>query len=194
MRGSLATALRGESGGGGGASPTGGGLLCMRLSFLHRPSKVSSPPWSPVSTVTKGRQERESQDCTRCHLQQQSARCLGLSGQASTPQPSGAPSTLLSSWMRVGMKSHQRPPCPYMYDILCPLLFVLLQLYPRHMEFPRLGLTLEQQLLAHATATATQDSSRVCELRCSLGQCQILNPLSEARDGTCILSGTMSGS
>ena len=33
-----------------------------------------------------------------------------------------------------------------------------------------------------ATATAKWDMSRVCDLYHSSGQCQILNPLSEARD------------
>ena len=43
---------------------------------------------------------------------------------------------------------------------------------------------------AYATATATPDPSHICDLRCSLGQCRILNPLREVRDQTCILMGT----
>ena len=39
----------------------------------------------------------------------------------------------------------------------------------------------------YATATATQDPSRVCDPHPSLRQCRILNPLSEARDRTYIL-------
>ena len=35
---------------------------------------------------------------------------------------------------------------------------------------------------AHTTATAIPDPSHICNLSCSLWQCQILNPLSEARD------------
>ena len=50
------------------------------------------------------------------------------------------------------------------------------------MEVPRLGVELELQLPAYATAT--EDSSRLCNLHHSSQQCQILNPLSEARDGT----------
>ena len=38
------------------------------------------------------------------------------------------------------------------------------------------------QLPVHTTTTATQDLSHVCDLHHSLLQCQILNPLSEARD------------
>ena len=40
------------------------------------------------------------------------------------------------------------------------------------------------QLLAYTTATATWDPSHVCDLRHSSWQCRIVNPLSEARDGT----------
>ena len=61
------------------------------------------------------------------------------------------------------------------------------------MEVPRLRVQSELQLLAFAEATATLDPSRMCDLCCSLWQHQSLNPLSEARDGTCILTETMSG-
>ena len=55
------------------------------------------------------------------------------------------------------------------------------------MEVPRLGVELELQLLAYTTATATWDLSSVCDLHHSSWQCQILNPLSKARDQTSIL-------
>ena len=51
-----------------------------------------------------------------------------------------------------------------------------------HREGPRLGVESEQQLPAYTTATATRDPSLVCGLHHSSWQCQILNPLSEARD------------
>ena len=54
----------------------------------------------------------------------------------------------------------------------CCLIF--LGLHPRHMEVPRLGVQLELQPLAYATATATPD----------------LNPLSKARDRTHVLMDT----
>ena len=54
------------------------------------------------------------------------------------------------------------------------------------MEGLRLGTELEPQLLAYATATATPDPSPVCDLHHSAGQQPILNPLSAARDQTCI--------
>ena len=50
------------------------------------------------------------------------------------------------------------------------------------MEAPRLGAELELQLPAYTTAT--RDLSRICDLHHSSQQCLILNPLSEARDGT----------
>ena len=60
--------------------------------------------------------------------------------------------------------------------------FVFLGPHPQHMEVPRLGVQLELQLLAHTTATAMWDPSRVCELHHSSQQCRILNPLSQAWD------------
>ena len=45
-----------------------------------------------------------------------------------------------------------------------------------------------------ATATATLDPSRICDLHRSLRQRRILNPLREARDQTRILTDPISGS
>ena len=50
------------------------------------------------------------------------------------------------------------------------------------MDIPRLEVKLELQLLGYAPATATPDPNIVCDLHHSSQQCQILNPLSEARD------------
>ena len=72
--------------------------------------------------------------------------------------------------------------------------FVFLQLYLRRMEVPRLGVEWELQLPAYTTATATQDPSHVCDLPHSSQQGQILNPLTEARNRTCILIDTLEGS
>ena len=55
------------------------------------------------------------------------------------------------------------------------------------MEGPRRGVQSELQLPDHATATATQDLSHICDLHHSSQQPQILNPLSEARDQTRVL-------
>ena len=51
------------------------------------------------------------------------------------------------------------------------------------MEVPRLMAESELQLPAYATATATEDLSCVCNLP-TARQHQVLNPVSEARDGT----------
>ena len=69
----------------------------------------------------------------------------------------------------------------------CLFVFCFLGPHSWHMEVPRLGVELELQLLASATATATQDLSYICNLRQSSWQCQIPDPLSKARDQTCIL-------
>ena len=55
------------------------------------------------------------------------------------------------------------------------------------MEVPRLGVQLELQFPAYTTVTAMQDLSCICNLHHSSWQPQILNLLSEARDGTCNL-------
>ena len=56
------------------------------------------------------------------------------------------------------------------------------------MAVPRLGVESELQLPAYTPAT--QDPSRICDLHHSSRQCQILNPLSKARDRTSILMDT----
>ena len=58
------------------------------------------------------------------------------------------------------------------------------------MEVPRLGAESELQLPGYTTTTATPDLSHVWDLCCSLWQQQILNPLSNARDQTCLLMDT----
>ena len=50
------------------------------------------------------------------------------------------------------------------------------------MLVPGLGVELELQLPAYTTASAKQDLSCICCLDHGLQQCQILKPLSEARD------------
>ena len=74
--------------------------------------------------------------------------------------------------------------------IIIIIIICFLRLHLWHMEVPRLGVESEVQLLAYTTATATPDLSLVCDLYHSSWQCQILNPLSEARGRTCILMDT----
>ena len=62
--------------------------------------------------------------------------------------------------------------------------FCFLGPYPWHVEGSSLGIESELQLPAYTSATATQDPSSICDLHHSSLQCQILNPLSKARDQT----------
>ena len=68
--------------------------------------------------------------------------------------------------------------------------FCFLGPHPRHMEVPELGVKSELQLLATATATVMPDLSHVYDLCHSSWQCQILNPLSKARNRISILMDT----
>ena len=58
------------------------------------------------------------------------------------------------------------------------------------MEVPRLGVKSELQLLAYTTATAMQNPSHVFDLHQNSQQCQIPDPLREAKDQTQILKDT----
>ena len=73
----------------------------------------------------------------------------------------------------------------FSFILLCPNLW--------YMEVPRPGVESELQFQAYITATATLDLSYICDLHHNLWQYWILNPLSEARDGTYILMGTIPG-
>ena len=69
-------------------------------------------------------------------------------------------------------------------------LFFFKWLHLWHMKIPGLGVESELQVPAYTIGTARADPSCICDL-CSLQlwQCWIpLNPLSEARDQTCILT------
>ena len=58
------------------------------------------------------------------------------------------------------------------------------------MEVSELGVESELQLPATATAAAVPDPSHICNVHRSSQQRQILDPLNEARDQTCILMDT----
>ena len=59
------------------------------------------------------------------------------------------------------------------------------------MEVPRLGVEWELQLLAYTIATGMQDLSHVCNYTIAQWQCQVLDPLSEARDQACVFMDTI---
>ena len=91
--------------------------------------------------------------------------------------------------MRVKHNSRKHSQLGYIED---PLLFIFLSFvflgpHPWHVEAPRLGVQSELSLPAYATAMATRDPSRVCDLHHSSRQHQIFNPLSKDRDQTCVL-------
>ena len=65
--------------------------------------------------------------------------------------------------------------------------FCFLGPHPLRMEVPRLGIELELQLPAYATATAARDLSHIYDLHHSSQHCWILNPPSKARDWTLFL-------
>ena len=87
------------------------------------------------------------------------------------------------------------PPFAFVYVfVIVAVVVVFFGLQLWHMEVPRLGLQSKLQLPAYATATAMWDLSCVCKLLHSSWQCQVLNPVSEAKDQTCIPHGYQLGS
>ena len=113
---------------------------------------------------------------------------------------------LASSWIPGGLISAKPQQSLLMFFLFLSLfcflsytlsfflfLFCFGGLHPGHMVIPRLGVQLELQLPptalapAPAPAPATQDPSLLCKLHHSSRQCQILNPLREARDQACKL-------
>ena len=111
---------------------------------------------------------------------------------SSTWRPSAGWSVFLSflspSFLASSLPAFLFPAFPPSFFSFFSLSF--LGLHPRHMEVPRLGVWSELQLPAYATAIAMPYLSHVCDLHRSSWQRWILNPLSEARDGICILMDT----
>ena len=80
--------------------------------------------------------------------------------------------------------------CIQDYFLFLFLLLFFLGPHLWHMKVSRLGVKLEMQLLAYATATAMPYPSCICNLHHSSWQCLILNPLNESGDQTHILMDT----
>ena len=111
---------------------------------------------------------------------------------------------LLTSWHRTMVQARSvislpQLNQPFLWGIVFPwplfclfvcLFFAFLRPNPWHMEVSRLGGKSELQLPAYTMAKAMQDPSRVCNLHHSSRQPQIPDPLSEARDQTCIVLNT----
>ena len=73
--------------------------------------------------------------------------------------------------------------CCCLHLLLLLLLFLLFRAtFVAYGSSQALGVKLELQLLAYATATVTPDLSHACNLYHSMQQCWILNLLSQARD------------
>ena len=85
-------------------------------------------------------------------------------------------------------KSYHKSSFPELFVYL--FIYVILGPHLQHVEVPRLGVASELQVPAYTTATATPVLNHICNLHWSSWQCQILNPLSEARDQTHILTDT----
>ena len=73
-----------------------------------------------------------------------------------------------------------------LFLLRCHFLVFFLGSHPKYLDVSRLGVKLELKLLAYTTGTAVPDWNRVF----SSQQIWILNPLSEARDRTRILTDT----
>ena len=76
--------------------------------------------------------------------------------------------------------------CSFIFSFI----FCFLGPYLGYVEVPRVGVELELQLPAYATATAMPDPSCIYDLHHSSWQCWIFNPLIEARDRTHVLTDT----
>ena len=79
--------------------------------------------------------------------------------------------------------------CFSLFSFLFPFLFFFLWLFLWHMEIIYARGGIRAAAGTYTTATTTPDPSRIC----SLWQCQMFNPLSEARDQTHIVIETMLG-
>ena len=82
------------------------------------------------------------------------------------------------------------PAVPQENSLFFFFFLVFLGLHQWHMEVPGLEVKSELQLPAYATASSLLYVNHICDLYHSSWQSWILNPLSRARDRTCILMDT----
>ena len=94
----------------------------------------------------------------------------------------------LIKWRWKGIPAPDSAPFRTIFFFL--FFFCFLRLHPWHMDVPRLGVESELQLPSIATATATLDLSHIFNQQHSSWRHWILNPPSESRDGTRILTVT----
>ena len=67
-------------------------------------------------------------------------------------------------WKLCTLDKGLTPPYSSSCVCVCVCVCVFLGLHLQHMEVPRLGVEMDQQLPAYTTATANRDPSRVCNL------------------------------
>ena len=104
-------------------------------------------------------------------------RQINLSMSPGTPPPISLSIQIIKSYLH----------CHIFYLFLF-LFFCFLGPHPWHMEVPRLGVKLKLQLPAFTMAI--RNLSCICDLHHSSWQHCIPDPLSEARDQTCVLMDT----
>lgn len=138
-------------------------------------------------TSSAGRGQASTRACSsRCHL---SRRSRARSWTRSIPsfQTFSLARKHPVSWQIMVLKDD--PEFSFLF-----LLYFFLRPHLQHMEGPRLCVELKLQLLVYTRAKATPHPRHICDLHRSLQQCQVLNPLTEARDQSHILTHTLSGS
>ena len=92
--------------------------------------------------------------------------------------------TILENNLELHIVGHKNHNTLFFFSFFFLIFFLFLGPYLWHMEVPRIGVQLELQLPAYATATAASDPSHVCDPHHSSQQRPILNTLSPAKDQT----------
>ena len=113
-------------------------------------------------------------------------------GGVAVPTACGSswPSPLQWQHQILNLRSHKGTAWAGQFFVLFCFALLLRVTLGRHREVPRPGVELELQLLVYTTAIAMQDQSCICDLYQSSWQCQILDPLCEAKDRAHVLMDT----
>ena len=118
---------------------------------------------------------------------------MGSCCAAQTTVPSVLGKNLIEKWKKkkkggwLGYFPIQQKLKVYCKSTILFFFFCLFRAHPRHMKLPKLGVKSDLQVLAYATAVAMPDLTCLCDLHHSSWHRCMLNPLSKARDLTCIL-------
>ena len=100
-------------------------------------------------------------------------------------------SSQMSPFQMSSLTATDKIASPLLSFLISFYFFFFLQPHLWYMEVLRATGQIEAVLPADTTATAMPAMSCICNLHHSSQQCRIRNWLSEARDGTCILTDTM---